>query len=180
MIEKYDDGEIINPDELDSYHIFHETHRDNVQSIIEDGFEPKFDRSQENDEKYVNAVAKKLGRSYPVDRENASFFYSDFDSVSSRASYGGYTIVVDARKLNYPVYMAEVELYDDIFDNAPHMDRVDELDDRQLDLGRKYLDSLESIRSVNNISSTARGYTSPELIIDSHIPKDAIIGFIRL
>lgn len=180
MVETYDNGEIIDTSELESYHIFHETHRNNIDSILSNGFSPKFDRSQENDEKYIQAVADKLRLTYSVDRINASYFYPDLSSVKDRSSYGGYTIVVDARKLKYPVYVAEVELYDAVFNDAPHMESIDDLDESQMSIGRKYLDSLEEIRSVSRIQPTSRKYDFPEVIVDSGIPMEAIVGYIKV
>lgn len=169
--------EIIKGFKRDEY-IYHETVRSSIKGIEKNGFSPD-NRSELNDEKYLRMVENQFNLDIPVERSKASFFYPTYQQLKNRKT-SNYAVIIDFTKINDGVYIADMKYYNQIINNAPYIDTTDKLTKNQAGYGIKYINSIKYVKNINDLHSISSSMDIPEIMVDSNIPKSAIIGYIHI
>lgn len=158
--------------------LYHSTHA-SVERLLEEGVHAGECSYVKSEHDVLDSVAEEEGVPYPVNRRNVSYWWPSVEPVNRLnpdeiektgldTSTAGVMASFDA--IDSPVYVASMSAMSDLIDSH-YMEKFDPIES-----GRRYLESIETATTWNEVRESATRFEYPEVLVPIDVSPGAIIG----
>lgn len=167
-------------------YLYHRAPRRVLESITEDGIQPADSTHRDSLEGDLAELTAAKDISFPVDRQQCVFLYPSWELAVENLHPGDgcalsnpeVIVVIDATRIERPLYMGEFQLISDAID----FQYLDEPDDAMIsasyeDSLTRYATSLTKISSLDRIAPLSAQYRRPEVVVEGGISPTCIIEY---
>ncbi|MCD2201591.1 hypothetical protein LPA44_17145 [Halobacterium sp. KA-4] len=172
-----------------SVYLYHLAPRRALEAITQEGIQPSDSTHRDSLEAGLAEIAAEKDISLPINRQQCSFLYPSLElAVENLHPADGrplstpeVVVVIDAMKIDRPLYMGEFQLISDAID-FQYLEEPDDvmISESYEDALTRYATSLTEIPSANRIASLSDQYRRPEIIVEGSISPTGIIEYLSL
>jgi hypothetical protein len=167
-------------------YLYHRAPRRVLESITQDGIQPADSTHRDSLEGDLAELTAARDISFPVDRQQCVFLYPSWElAVENLNQDDGCAlsnpeviVVIDATRIERPLYMGEFQLISDAID-FQYLDEPDDvmISESYEDALTRYATSLTEISSPDSIASLSTQYRRPEVVVEGGISPTCILEY---
>lgn len=182
-------------------YLYHTTSKSNKRSINRNGLDPSYEKQDglfDNEyapkaEKFVERIAEKTGHDVPFSRSECVFFFILWDHIEGMYQDGrkesSVVFVVDASKIDAPIYVADSMAFTEVMDGFALRDDVHHTGmerltppspDELANHAYHYLESIDKVDDLDGLKQRAWEAAQEEKVMEAVVPgvvdSNAIIG----
>ncbi|WP_135807228.1 hypothetical protein [Halorussus marinus] len=170
-------------------YLYHLAPRQALEAITQEGVQPSDSTHRDSLEADLAAIAAEKDIAFPIDRQECSFLYPSLElAVENLSPADGrelsipeIVVVIDATKIERPLYMAEFQFISDAID-FQYLEEPDDvmISESYEDALTKYVTSLAEIPALDRIEPLSEQYYRPEVVVEDGISPACITEYFSL